>query len=60
MYSQRKQNKLIRSPAQKKLAGLAGIVGVGAVITISTFAAASKPTTFNAAPYNNSDTTKAL
>jgi len=61
MYSQRKQNKLIRSPAYQfaqKLAGLAGIVGVGAVITISTFAAASKPTTFNAAPYNNSDTTQ--
>jgi len=39
MYSQRKQNKLIKSLQRmslpQKLAGLAGIVGVAAVISIS-------------------------
>jgi len=64
MYSQRKQNKLIkvtqRMSLPQRLAGLAGIVGVAAVISISALSQHPKPATFNAPPYNRVALLKAL
>jgi len=57
---QRKQNKLIKSLQRMSLPQswlVWPVVGVAAVISISTFAAASKPTT-NAPPYNRNGATQ--